>query len=284
MTAVTDQSVDGLRRRRAVVLHADVADYSRLMADDSAATVETMRAYHHLVSDAVTEVGGTLVNFVGDSFLAVFDDAQSGMRAAIRICSAVRQHNAELPRTRRAWFRLGLDAGDIVTAADGRYFGDPLNIAARIQAIAQAGGINVTEAVYRELDEPALRLVALGRRRLKNIPEPVRVYRLAGVGAPDGRLPSPGAVEPVVAVLGTSYGDDPADRGVADALRAELVAALGAVPGLGVIDGGDDRSGGEGPGASYLLDTAAVRSGAQVRFYAKLVELETMNLVWSDRW
>lgn len=283
MTAVTDQSVDGLRRWRAVVLHADVADYSKLMADDPAATVETMRAYHELVSDAVGKVDGTLVNFVGDSFLAVFDDARSGMRAAVRICSAVREHNAGLPRARRAWFRLGLDAGDIVTAADGRYFGDPLNIAARIQAIAQVGGINVTEAVYRALDEPALRLVALGRRRLKNIPEPVRIYRLAGVGAPDGRLPPP-TVEPVVAVLGTSYGDDPADRRVADALRAELVAALGAVPGLGVIDGGDDRSDGDSQGASYYLDTATVRSGTQVRVYVKLVELETMNLVWSGRW
>jgi len=285
MTAVTDQGIDGLRRRHAVVLHADVADYSRLMADDPATTVATMRTYHELVTDAVAEVDGMLVNFVGDSFLAVFDDGPSGMRAAIRICSAVRELNADLPRASRAWFRLGLDAGDIVTAADGRHFGDALNIAARIQAIAQVGGINVTEAVYRALDEPALRLVALGARRLKNIPEPVRVYRLAGIGAPEGdRLPSPRTVEPIVAVLGATHSDDPADRRVADALRAELVAALGAVPGLGVIDGGDDRSGRDDPGASYFLDTATVRSGAQVRVYARLVELETMNLVWSCRW
>ncbi|HSJ45200.1 MAG TPA: adenylate/guanylate cyclase domain-containing protein [Euzebyales bacterium] len=284
MTAVTDQRVDDLRRRHAVVLHADVADYSRLMADDPSATVATMRTYHELVTHAVTEVDGTLVNFVGDSFLAVFDDAASGMRAAIRICSAVRERNVDLPRARRAWFRLGLDAGDIVTAADGRHFGDALNIAARIQAIAEVGGINVTETVYRALDEPALRLVPLGLRRLKNIPEPVRVYRLAGVGRPDGRLPVPGTVEPVIAVLGTSHGDDPADRRVADALRAELVAALGAVPGLGVVDGGDNPSGHDGPGASYFLDTVTVRSGERVRFYAKLVELETFNLVWSGRW
>ena len=324
MSAVTDRRVDGLRRRRVVVLHADVADYSRLMADDEAATVETMRTYQTLVAAAVTDVGGTLVNFVGDSFLAVFADARSAMQAAVRICTAVREHNADRPRSRRAFFRLGLDAGDVVTTDDGRHFGDPLNIAARIQAIAQVGGINVTEAVYTELDEPELRLVSLGARRLKNIPEPVRVYRLAGVGPLSGDGPTTTPPTPAVAVLPMHHAADATDRTVAEALRLEVVEALGALAGLRVVDhrASDghpaDRSGGghdanwtgdghtahwargghsahwagdghtaHGPrdvGASYALHTGVVRSGARLRVYATLLELETMNRVWGARW
>lgn len=288
MTAVTGQGVDGLRSRHAVVLHADVADFSRLMADDPTGTVATMRAYQQLVTAAVAEVDGTLVNFVGDSFLAVFDDASSGMRAAVRICSAVREHNAGVPRARRAWFRLGLDAGEIVTADDGRHFGDPLNIAARIQAIAQVGGINVTGAVYAELDEPGLRLVALGTRRLKNIPEPVRVYQLAGLGTEAGEPASAVHDDPTVAVLPIHHAPDAVDASVAEALRLEIVEALGALAGLRVVDhwigeGGivHDRGSVD---ASYVLYSGVVRSGTGLRAYATVAELETMNRVWGGRW
>lgn len=131
MTVATTQSPDGLQRRHAVVLHADIADYSRLMADDAAATVATVRAYQQLVTEIVADAGGTLINFVGDSFLATFDDAPTAMRAAVSICTAVGERNRELPRQRRTWFRLGLDAGEIVVADDGRYFGETLNVAAR---------------------------------------------------------------------------------------------------------------------------------------------------------
>lgn len=282
------QRVAGLHRRHAVVLHADVADYSRLMADDPAGTVTVMRDYQRLVSDAVSDAGGLLVNFVGDSFLAVFDDASSAMRAAVAVCGAVRDRNRDRSRSRKTWFRLGLDAGDIVVADDGSYFGDPLNIAARIQAIAEVGGINVTQAVYVLLDEPALRLVALGSRRLKNIPEPVRVYRLAGVSADTDGARTVQYTEPVVAVLATVHAAATVDREVAEALHVDVVDALGALPGLEVLDAPSDAGttsarAGAAP-ARYSLHTAVVRSGVRVRAYAKLIELETINIVWNGRW
>lgn len=288
MTVATTQSPDGLQRRHAVALHADIADYSRLMADDAAATVATARAYRQLVAELVADVGGTLINFVGDSFLATFDDARTAMRAAVSICTAVRERNRDLPRHRRTWFRLGLDAGEIVVADDGRCFGDVLNIAARIQAIAQVGGINVTETVYRELDEPALRLVGLGERRLRNIPEMVRVYQLAGVDddIDDRATTTVGA--PSVAVLPTLGTAAGADLAIADALRLDLVHALGAIPGLRVTDIGSDLS--TTPvdlgavDARYLLESRVVRSGTRLRAYVKLGELATMNQVWAERW
>ena len=282
-----ERRVHDLQQRHAVVLHADIADYSRLMADDPSATVATVRDYHRLVASAVTAAGGTMANFVGDSFMAVFDDARGAMRAAVSICGAVRERNRSLPRTRRMYFRLGLDAGEIVVASDGSHFGEPLNIAARVQAIAQVGGINVTEAVFRELDEPALRLTGLGPRRLKNIPEPVRVYRLNGIVGDDDDRPRSDATAPSVAIMPAHSSQDPVDRDIATAVRLDLVRALVRIPGLRVIDGhvGDD-----GPAsrarvaARYFLQSGVVRSGIRVRAYVDLDETDTMNRVWSERW
>jgi adenylate cyclase len=292
MTVATARvSEAGLHRRWAVVLNADIASYSRLMADDEAATVAAVREYQRLVEQAVGSADGTMVNFVGDSFTAVFGDAAAAMRAAIEICRAVRQDNRPRPRTRRMYFRLGLDAGEVVVADDGRYFGDPLNIAARIQAIAEVGGINVTEAVYQELDEPALRLMSLGRRRLKNIPELVRVYRLAGVVASDdhdrdwpARVPAAS-----IALLPILSADDSAIRDIAVALRLDLLNALTRNPGLRVINvqagepGGDQEPGADA-GAAYILTTGVVRSGTRLRAYGDLYETVTLNRVWTQRW
>jgi adenylate cyclase len=289
MSTVAERSDPrGLERRRAVALHADIADYSRHMADDEAATVATVRAYQEIVARAVGDAGGTMVNFVGDSFVAVFADAQAAMRTAIAICGTVSERNRHLPKTRHMWFRLGLDIGDIVVAEDGRHFGEVLNIAARVQAIADVGGINVTEAVFRELDEPGLRLIGIGARRLKNIPEPVRVYRLAGAAGDNDRPRQPDrpalqsvAVLPVIGI------DNPKTREIAHGLRLDLVTALTNIPGLRVIDAAVAAGGpglGVELGAAYVLESGVVRSGERLRAYAEIVETVTMNRVWSRRW
>jgi adenylate cyclase len=285
MTAASESTVEGLQRWRAVVLHADVADYSRLMADDATTTVATMRRYRALVQQAVEDVGGTLVNFVGDSFLATFDDAQAGMRAAVRICSEVREHNSDVPPHRRAQFRLGLDVGEVVMADDGRYFGDALNIAARIQALADAGGINVSQAIYLELDEPELRLAALGPRRLKNIPEPVQVFRWSSPDGPIDRSASAGPQEPTVVVL-PAHADDPEGHTVGGAVRVAMIDALGALPGVHVVDAdaGIDSAEPQDVDGSYFIETSVVRSGTRVRVYVMLAEIEMVRRLWGGMW
>ena len=292
MTTAAQHSSDAaLRRRRVVVLNADIADYSRLMADDEAATVAAVREYQALVADAVLAGDGTLVNFVGDSFVAVFDHARAAMRTAMQVCRTVRERNDARPRTRRMWFRIGLDAGPVVVADDGRYYGEPLNIAARIQAIAETGGINVTEGVYRELDEPALRLIGLGSHRLKNIPGMVRVYRLAGLAGErtDRAVRGGRGVAPGVAVLPVLGAEVAATRDIAQALRLEVVTALTRVPGLRVIDVTPASAAGPSPlatgsGAPYSLVIGVVRSGDRLRAYAEIVETATFNRVWGQRW
>lgn len=281
-----------LQRRDVTVLNADIADYSRLMADDEAATVATVRDYQQLVAERVSAAGGDLVNFVGDSFVAVFDTAPAAMGAAIAISREVRERNLGLPRVRHMSFRIGLDSGAVVVAEDGRYFGEPINVAARVQALADVGGINVTEAVYRELDEPGLRLIGLGPRRLKNIPERIRVYRLAHPGA-DGHDPAR-VTRPrtsSVAVLPVIGADEPPMRDLGQALHLELVAALGHVPGLRVIDvavatvtGDASRELAADLGAAYSLATGLARAGTRLRAYAELIETATFNRVWARRW
>jgi class 3 adenylate cyclase len=148
-----DESTD---RGHMIALNADVVGYSRLLADDYEATTAAMTEYHGLVDAEVAAHRGTVANFVGDSFMAVFDEVEDAVGCAIAITTAVEARNADVPDSRRVRFRMGLDQGEVGFAAGG-YHGDALNIAARIQAIAQPGGISVSGRVYRSLDEPALR-------------------------------------------------------------------------------------------------------------------------------
>ena len=114
--------------RERVALNADVVGYSRLLADDFAATSAAMEEYRHLVADEIAAGGGTLANFVGDNFMAVFEDAKPAVQTAIAIARAVEADNADVLENRRLVFRMGLDQG-VITASAGDYLGDALNIA-----------------------------------------------------------------------------------------------------------------------------------------------------------
>jgi adenylate cyclase len=156
------------QRNKMVALNADVVGYSRLISDDSESTMAAMDNYRQLVDAAISESGGTLVDFVGDNFMAAFDAAKNAVQTAIAIASEIERANADKPKSRRVRFRMGMDLGDVIVSG-GRYFGDALNIASRIQAMAPPGGLCVSGRVYRALDEPALRFRPIGRQRLKNI-------------------------------------------------------------------------------------------------------------------
>ena len=279
-----------LRQKHAemVALNADVVGYSRLMADDLESTTATMDEYRDLVERSMREHGGTLVNFVGDSFMAVFADAMDAIRTAIAITTEIETRNATRASANRARFRMGLDQG-VVAVSGNEYFGDALNIAARIQAIAPPGGISVSGRVYQALDEPALRFRPIGRRRLKNIPEEVEVYEFADLPS-DESAGSGGrslALEsPIVAVLPihAERVDEPV-RAAADILRTDLIHRLTRIPQLKVIDARTDPSGeGADETARYMIETGVHQAGDTVRIYATLVDFSTMNIVKSHKW
>ena len=274
--------------RQGVALDADVVGYSRLLADDREGTTVRMEEARRLVEGSVGGAGGSLVTFVGDSFMAIFDDVFAALRTAIAITTELELRESKTPSVRRLRFRMGLDMGEIVTV-DGQRFGDALNIAARIQALAPQGGIAVSGRVYRALDEPALRFRPLGSRGLKNIPEEVEVYEFAdlpteGEEAGDRRS-SLSLAPPTVALLPIHTESlEPSDANLGEIFRAEMLHRLTRVPSLRVIDARAEGGGHIPDSARYMIESGAHRAEEKLRVYATVVDVTTMNVVSSHRW
>ena len=275
-------------RSEVVAINADIVGYSRLIADDFDTTTATMSDYRHLVGDAVSEAGGSLPQFVGDNFMALFDNAQDAVRTAIGISKKIEARSSDLKESRRLQFRMGIDMGE-VAKIDDRYHGDALNIAARIQSIALPGGLSVSSRVYQALDEPALRFRPIGRQRMKNIPEQVEVYEFVDLPSHGSPVTAGGPLmleAPTVAVLPihTEAVDDQVRAG-ARLIREDLLHALSRVPELKVINSSEDGDG-SSPDlvARYMLETGVHQAGNNVRVYATLFDVTTMNIVKSHRW
>src|SRR5262245_40987512 len=207
-----------VERRLAAILVADIAGYSRLMAEDEAATVATLKGHQAVVLPLVEAHGGRIQDTAGDGILAEFRSVQQAVECAIAIQRTMAERNVGVPPARQMRFRIGVNLGDVMY--DGtRAYGDGLNVAARVQALADPGGICVTALVREEVGAHTnLAFEALGAQRLKNIPRPVRVFRV--------RCDEPGAP-------GTT------PRGASRAWRRPvlvgvLAIALAGVVGLGV--------------------------------------------------
>jgi class 3 adenylate cyclase/TolB-like protein len=284
---VRSRPVDTQRSGEFVALNADVVGYSALVADDVETTTSAMSDYYELVSSQVERNGGTLANFVGDSFMAIFEDAMEALKAAIAICKEVEHRNASVLTTRQVRFRMGMDKGPVTFAA-GNHHGDALNIAARIQAIARPGGVAVSGRVYRALDEPALRFRPMGRQSLKNIPGEVDVYEFSdlpsgGWEASDQR--SLALEAPTLAVLPshTEMVDDTVRAAVA-MIRSDLIHSLSSMPDLRLIDVPDEPDQRPDAAARYMIETGVHQFGDSVRVFAVLFDVTTMNVVKSHKW
>ncbi|HXV96218.1 MAG TPA: adenylate/guanylate cyclase domain-containing protein [Gaiellaceae bacterium] len=281
----------------AAVLNGDVAGYSKLVADDEIATHRTLQAFRRIIEGAVTEEGGEVVEFVGDEFLAVLPTRPAGLGAAVAIQRALGAENEQLPAGRRMRFRLGLNYGP-VSVEGGRWFGDVINVAARLQALAEPGGICASAAALEGTEDLPVRVRSLGRKRLKNIPEPVLAYEVVDDQAPTGdgkpwRRRIPTSERPSLAVspfvnLGASEDDH-----FADGLMMALVIELMTIPGLDVISEFSSLAyRGQAPsaqqigqelGVRFVLEGAVQRSGSRVRVMTKLLGVETSATVWADR-
>ena len=166
-----------VRQRLAAILAADVAGYSRLMGDDERATIDALNACRDIFQSAIESHAGRVVDMAGDSVLAVFDTAIGAAEAALAAQEALAAFNADIPEGRRMRYRIGLNTGDIHEQDDGTVYGDGVNIAARLEAIAEPGGICVSDKVHLELrSKPDLSFADAGSHEVKNIAEPVRAY------------------------------------------------------------------------------------------------------------
>ncbi len=273
-------------KRHLVALNADIVGFSRLMADDPAGTTDAVEELRSVVEARVAASNGTLVNFVGDSFMAVFEDSLDAIHTAIGLTVHLDDLNAEVPKHRRLQLRIGLDEGE-VEHREGDYFGDALNIAARIQAKAPAGGISLSGRVYRSLDEPDLRFRSTGSHQLRNIPEPTEIYEYRGL--PSGGSGAIGASRlslerPTLLILPfVREHTSPDVDAMTSAFISELTHRLAPIPQLRVVESADASAPTEGA-AHYLLQPGALQVGDRVRLYAKLMHVGTLNVVSSHKW
>jgi class 3 adenylate cyclase len=167
-------------RKLEVILAADVAGYSRLMGDDEAATVRTLTEYRHLFSGYIARHGGRIVDTAGDSVLAVCDSAVEAIECAVELQKVLERRNRQLADHRRMQFRIGLNLGDVISRSDGTIYGDGVNIAARLQGLAEPGGLCVSGTVYDQVEgKVLLSFNFAGEQTVKNIAKPVRAYHVA---------------------------------------------------------------------------------------------------------
>ena len=177
------------RRKLAAILTADAAGYSRLMGEDEAATVAMLNAYREVFAQLIAQHQGRIVDTAGDSVLAMFDSVVEAVQCAAELQQELTARNASLPEARRMAFRVGVNLGDVIEQADGSIYGDGVNIAARLQALADPGGIYLSGTAYDQIkNKLSLDVESLGEKSVKNIAEPVRVYRVSPAGIAAGSV------------------------------------------------------------------------------------------------
>ena len=176
------------KRKLTAILSADVKGYSRLMGEDEEGTIRTLKAYMEVITGFIQQHRGRVVATGGDSVLAEFASVVDAVRCAVGIQEELKDRNKELPEDRRMEFRIGVNLGDVVEEGDN-ILGDGVNIAARVQSLAEAGGICISGTVYEHIkNKLAFGYEYVGEQVVKNIKEPVRIYRVLmepGVKVPE---------------------------------------------------------------------------------------------------
>src|SRR6266852_7246080 len=168
-----------VKRRLAALLSADVAGYSRMVRENEEAAIAVLRGHRGVFDPLIAQYGGRVANTAGDSVLAEFASPVEAVRCALEAQEALGTRNAELPEQDRMWFRIGINLGDVMVQDNGDLLGDGVNIAARLQAMADPGGICVSNSMREQIENKVvLAIDDLGDQMVKNIPQPIRVYRL----------------------------------------------------------------------------------------------------------
>jgi DNA-binding response OmpR family regulator len=167
-----------MQRQLKAILSADVKGYSRLMAEDELLTIHTLKSYRSLIASYIQDHFGRVVDASGDNILAEFGSVINAVQCAVEVQKDLSVKNARLPDHRKMQFRIGINLGDVVVERD-RIYGDGVNIAARIEGMAEAGGVCVSGTVYDQIvDKLNLSYASMGEQTVKNIKKPVRVYRV----------------------------------------------------------------------------------------------------------
>src|SRR5215469_16957831 len=172
-----------MERKLTAILCADVHGYSRLMGEDEEATIHNLSAHRRVIDGLIEQHHGRFVNSAGDSVLAEFASAVNAVECAVEIQTALRAENADIPPGRRMEFRIGVNLGDVVVEG-GEIYGDGVNVAARLESLAEPGSIYISASIHEQISNKlALGYADLGEQHVKNIAKPVRVFRVLSNGA-----------------------------------------------------------------------------------------------------
>jgi TolB-like protein/class 3 adenylate cyclase len=178
----------GFKRKLTAILSADVIGYSRLMRDDEEATVRNLAAHRVLITEIIQKQNGRVIDSPGDNILAEFASVVDAVNGAIKIQAEIKKGNTGVPQNRLMEFRIGINLGDVIEEEE-RIYGDGVNIAARVEGLAAGGGIAISGTVYEHIKEKlSLGYHYLGEQEVKNISEPVRVYRLLTDPSDTGKM------------------------------------------------------------------------------------------------
>ena len=292
---------EGPQRRLAAIFAADVVGYSRLIRADEDGTLAALKNLQKDVIDPkLAAHHGRIVKLMGDGMLVEFGSVVDAVRAAVETQRAIAERNVEIPEEKRIEFRIGVNLGDVVIDDDDIH-GDGVNVAARLEGLAEPGGICVSGNVYEEVrDRTTFAFEDLGDQEVKNIDRPVRVWRwiaeagmTASVAAKtDQPLPLPD--KPSIAVLPfDNMSGDPEQEYFADGIAEDVITALSRFRSLFVIarnssfsykgTSPDIRTVARELGVRYVVEGSVRKAGNRVRITAQLIDATSGNHLWADR-
>lgn len=289
-----------MEHRLAAIVAADMVGYSRLMEVDERGTLARLRTHRiELIDPVIDRNHGRIIKTTGDGLLVEFHSVADAMRSSIEIQERMRRRNADVPDDRRIEFRIGINLGDIIFE-DGDIYGDGVNIAARVEQLAEVGGICVTGAVHAQV-EGRLEAVFedLGEKPLKNISRPVRVYRVLPAGTDEkaaaGSGPRATVVKPSIAVLPfANMSGDSEQEFFADGLTEDIITELSRRRELFVISRSSSfvykgkavnlREVAQKLGARYMAEGSVRKAADRVRITVQLIDTATDSHIWAERY
>lgn len=294
-----DPQEQKVERRLVAIFAADVAGYSRLMERDEVRTLRTLTTHREVMDKLIAEHGGRIANTAGDSLLAEFPSAVNAVQCAVAVQEALAQAGHDIPDEHRVQFRIGVHIGDVMVRGSD-LLGDGVNIAARLESIAEPGGVCLSEAAYGAVRRlMPLTFSDLGPQKVKNIEEPVRAFALKAISPSAASkeraqsLPLPD--KPSIAVLPfRSMSGEPEQDYLADAIVEEIIAALSRFRSLFVIAHSstftykgkavDVRQVSQELGVRYVLEGSVRRSGNRLRIIAQLIDATMGSHIWTERY
>jgi adenylate cyclase len=289
---------EAVQRKLAAIFSADVKGYSRLMGEDEVATIRTLTSYRDVMAALIQEHGGRVVDSPGDNLLAEFPSVVQAVECAVEVQAQFKARNAELPQNRRMEFRIGINLGDVVVEGE-RIYGDGVNIAARIEGLADGGGICISGTVHDHIENKlALGYDYLGEKAVKNIQKPVRVYRVrmeVGDAAPEVSTELESPDKPSIAVLPfVNMSQDTEQEYFSDGITEDLITDLSKISGLFVIARNSVftykgkavkvNQVSQELGVRYVLEGSVRKAGDRVRITAQLVDAGTGGHLWAERY